>query len=243
MLAETPEPSLRDLLVARHERVTEGIRYLHVPNPANTQKRLIVTFATHNNNGRYAAIDSIHRKMPMDLLAFCDPDNSYYLYDDGGARFGALLRELIRPYAARRVLFFGSSMAGYAALRWAIELEAACVVSNPQVNLDASVPHAWRPLRDNILRIPQRVNLDELPAQPRRAALTVLHGRHPLDLENMRRLFSLWLASPGMSLNIRQVDETQHAYLIRDFRHFTQLVEQTYEQRAALEVPVLKPSA
>ncbi|MGX9965127.1 hypothetical protein ACVFYP_17485 [Roseomonas sp. F4] len=226
-----------DELVARHERATDGILHLHVPNPANTDRRLIVTFATHNNGARYASLEAIHRRLPMDILAFRDPANGYYLYQDGGARFGALLRELVQGYDPARILFFGSSMAGYAALRWAMELGASCVVSNPQVNLDSAAALAWDTLRTNILRIPQRVNLDELPPGPRRAVLTVLHSRHPMDIDAMQRLFSLWLKAPGMALNLEQVDEKAHAYLIRDFPHFNRLVQTTLAQRQAMEGP------
>ncbi len=223
-------------LVTRHERVTaDGIPYLHAPNPRNVEGRLIVTFATHNNGARYASLATIYRGVKADILAFRDPSNGYYLRADGGARVEELLREVAAGYDAARILLFGSSMAGYAALRWAIELNAACVVNNPQINLDATAPLAWEPLRSNILRIPQRVNLDEQAYGPRRAVLTVLHSRHPMDIENMRRLFALWLRTPGMQLRIEQVDEVEHRYLIRDFRHFSRLVAETYKARALLE--------
>jgi hypothetical protein len=234
MPAEAGEGSYEDL-VARHERVTGGYRHLVMPHEVNPDRRLLVTFATFNNQGRYASIATLRKRMPMDILAFCDRGNGYYLDDDGGARFGAVLRGQVAGYDPARVLFFGSSMAGHAALRWALELNACCVVSNPQVNLDASIPLAWPKLRESLARIPHRVNLDEMPAGPRRAVLTVLHGRHPIDLENMRRLFALWLASPGMALNLEQAEEAAHAYLIRDFPHFRRLVEHTFTQRQLME--------
>jgi len=230
--------------VARHERATDGILHLHLKRAENDEGRLIVTFATHNNGARYASLETIHRHLPMDVLAFRDPSNGYYLYQDGGARFGALLRELVKGYDPAKILLFGSSMGGYAALRWAIELGASCVVSNPQVNLDSAANFAWGELRTNILRIPQRVNLDELPPGPRKAVLTVLHSRHPMDLDAMRRLFGFWLTAPGMALNLEQVDEATHGYLIRDFRHFARLVRATLVQRQALDTtPQMKPAA
>lgn len=227
--------------MARFERVTDGFPFLLVPNPNNAERRLIVTFATHNNGAKYASVQTIHRRMNADILGFRDPSNGYYLYDDGGERFGALLRSLVAGYKPARVLFFGSSMAGYAALHWALRLGASCVVSNPQVNLDATLPLAWPALRANIARIPKRLNLDELPPGPPRAVLTVLHSRHPMDLENMCHLFALWLRSPGLALNLEQTDEAQHAYLIRDFAHFRRLLETTFTQR--LEMERAKPAA
>ncbi len=221
--------------MARFERVTDGIPHLLVPHEDNAQRRLLVTFATHKGGARFAAVESIRRSMPVDFLGFRDPDNGYYLYQDGGVRFGTVLRGLVAAYEPARVLFFGSSMAGYAALRWALELNASCVVSNPQVNLDATIPHVWRELRENIERIPRRVNLDQVRWRDRRAVLTVLHGRHPMDIENMRRLFAIWLRTPGMALNLTQVDEDKHSYLIRDFAQFRRLCEDTWRQRLALE--------
>ncbi|OYW10490.1 MAG: hypothetical protein B7Z53_00930 [Rhodospirillales bacterium 12-71-4] len=240
MPAEAPS---HDELVARHERATDDILHLHLRNPANSDGRLIVTFATHNNGARYASLEAIHRRLPMDILAFRDPSNGYYLYQDGGARFGALLRALVQGYDPAKILLFGSSMGGYAALRWAIELGASCVVSNPQVNLDSAAAHAWADLRANILRIPHRVNLDELPPGPRQAVLTVLHSRHAMDLDAMRRLFGFWLTAPGMALNLEQAAEEAHAYLIRDFPHFRQLVETTLAQRKALAQVPRRPAA
>ena len=227
--------------MARFERVTDGFPFLHIRHPDNAQNRLIVTFATHNNGASYASVQAIHRRMKADILAFRDPSNSYYLYEDGGERFGALLRTLVAAYSPARVLFFGSSMAGYAALHWALRLGAGCVVSNPQVNLDATLPLAWPTLRANIERIPRRLNLDELPPGAPRAVLTVLHSRHPMDLENMCHLFALWLRTPGLALNLEQTDEAEHAYLIRGFAHFRRLVEATFTQR--LELEKAKPAA
>ena len=232
----------KEELVARFERVTDGFPNLLVPNAQNAERRLIVTFATHNNGARYASVHAIHRRMTADILAFRDPSNSYYLHEDGGVRFGAMLRALVAGYQPSRILFFGSSMAGYAALHWALQLGASCVVSNPQVNLDATAPLAWPTLRNNILRIPHRLNLDELPPGPPRAVLTVLHSRHPMDLENMCHLFALWLSRPGLALNLEQSDETEHAYLIRDFPHFRRLLEATFMQRLQMEAAKPAPA-
>lgn len=232
-----------DEVVARHERATDGILHLSLPGPDNREGRLIVTFATHNAGQRYASLDAIRRRLPnVDILAFRDPANGYYLYQDGGARFGELLREHLQGRDLSRVLFFGSSMAGYAALRWAIEFEASCIVSNPQVNLDSAAKLAWPTLRANIQRIPLRVNLDELPPGPRRAVLTVLHSRHPMDIDAMRRLFAFWLTAPGMALNLEQAEEVKHAYLIRDFLQFRNLVERTFAQRQAMAQAALRAS-
>lgn len=232
-----------DEVVAQHERATDDILHLHLPNQDNVAHQLIVTFATHNTGARYASLGAIRQRLPMDILAFRDPSNGYYLYQDGGARFGALLRELVQSYDPAKILFFGSSMGGYAALRWAIELGANCVVSNPQVNLDSAAKFAWGSLRANILRIPQRVNLDELPPGSRQTVLTVLHSRHIMDLDAMQRLFAFWLTAPGMALNLEQTEEATHAYLIRDFAHFRRLVEATLAQRKARSVlPPLVPA-
>ncbi len=221
-----------DDMLARHEQNRDGVPFLFVPRPDNAARRLIVTFATYNNGDRYAAAETVHRRLSADFLGLRDPTNSYYLEADGGARFQGVLAHVLARYDPARVLMFGSSMAGYAALRWALHFDANALVSNPQVNLDATLPLAWDQLRASIAAIPRRVNLDELALADRHCALTCLHSRHPMDLENMRRLFAAWLRLPGMSLALHQTDEDKHRYLFRDFGHFQAMVEQTFQSRA-----------
>jgi hypothetical protein len=49
----------------------------------------------------------------------------------------------------------------------------------------------------------------------------------------MRRLWALWLRTPGMRLDIEQAGEAQHGYLIGDFARYATLVEEVFAARAA----------
>ncbi|WP_270937558.1 hypothetical protein [Falsiroseomonas oryzae] len=226
-----------DSLVQAHEATRDGIPFLHLRRPGEAAQALLVTLATHNNGHRYASLESANRLAAFDLLCLRDPDNSFYLQDDGGARFDGVVAAALDGYDPARVVFFGSSMAGYAALRWALRHDANAVVSNPQVNLDESARLAWPELRRNILHIPRRENLDDLEHGARRCAITCLHGRHPMDLENMRRLATLCLRTPGISLTLEHRPEERHAYLIAGFAHFRQLVQDTLRIRQRLPLP------
>jgi hypothetical protein len=223
-------------ILARHERVLGEVPYVHlVRGAAKGAPRLLVTIATHNNGARYAALETVERGWQGDVLALRDPLNSYYLQEDAGAAFDAVVDAVCAGYAPANVVFFGASMAGYAALRWALRRDANAVVSNPQVNLDAAAVLGWGELRANILRIPKRVNLDELAHGERSCAIAWLHGRHPMDVDALRRFLEMWLVTPGMSLNLQQHPEETHRYLINDSKHFFALVEGVLAERAMRE--------
>ncbi|MFH5923332.1 hypothetical protein [Roseomonas xinghualingensis] len=223
-------------ILARHERALDGVPYVHlVREGISGPRRLLVTIATHKNGERYAALETTERGWKGDVLALRDPLNSYYLQQDAGAAYDTVVDTVCAGYAPADVVFFGSSMAGYAALRWALRWDANAVVSNPQVNLDAAAALGWPELRANILRVPMRVNLDELAHGERSCSIAWLHGRHPMDVDALRRFMGIWLASPGMTLNLQHHPEAAHRYLINDGKHFFALLEGVLAERAMRE--------
>lgn len=225
-----------DAILSRHERRLGAIPYVHLAREGDEgARRLLVTMATHKNGERYAALETAERSWKGDLLALRDPANSFYLGEDAGAGYDAVVEGVLAGYAPERVVFFGSSMAGYAALRWALRWNANALVSNPQVNLDAAAALGWPELRANILRIPRRVNLDEGVYGARSCSIAWLHGRHPMDVDALRRFMEVWLASPGMTLNLQHHPESAHRYLVNDGRHFFALLEGVLAERAMRE--------
>jgi hypothetical protein len=232
---ETFSPAYLEIL-ARHERALDGLPYVHVEREdATGPRRLLVSIATHNNGECYAALETVHKRWKGDVLAVRDPLNSYYLREDAGAGYDAVVEQVCAGYAPADIVFFGSSMAGHAALRWALRLDANALVSNPQVNLDASAALGWAGLRTSIGRIPRRVNLDEMAHGERSCSITWLHGRHPMDLDSLRRFMEIWAESPGMTLNLQQHPEATHRYLINDGHHFFTLLDGVLGERAMRE--------
>ncbi len=206
--------------------------HLYVRRRADTcHRRLIVIISTHNEGRRFAGLVDAYSLLDADLLFIRDEANSYYLRADRGAAFDALVRTIAEPYAPDQILFFGSSMAGYAALRYALMLDANAVLSNPQVSVTASAPLGWTELRRNIERIAEPHDLGDGEFADRACAITLLHSRHPMDVENTRLFFDLYRRHPGLALLTVHADETDHKYLIPDFQSFLLFVRRTYELR------------
>lgn len=90
----------------------------------------MVCLSTHNDGTKYRPLPSAYRYIDADLLFVRDPDNSYYLQGDEGEAYLGLIRGVTAPYKPQDVVMFGSSMAGYAALRWALAINANAVLSN-----------------------------------------------------------------------------------------------------------------
>lgn len=222
-----------DEIVRSHNGGDEAAEHLFVRRRADAaHKRLIVILSTHNEGSRFTGLVDAYRTLDADLLFLRDPQNSYYLRADGGAAFDAMVQAHAADYAAQDILFFGSSMAGYAALRFALMLDANALVSNPQVSLTASIPLGWTELRRNIEKIAERRDLGEEAFADRACAITMLHSRHPMDIENGRLFFDLYRRHPGIALLTVHADEDDHKYLIPDFPTFVLLVRRTYELRA-----------
>jgi hypothetical protein len=223
-------------ILERHERMLGNVPYVHlVREDTQAPRRLLVTMATHKSGERYAALETVVHNWTGDVLALRDPQNSYYLQQDAGAAFDAVVDAVCADYAPADIVFFGSSMAGYAALRGALRRDANAVVNNPQVNLDAAARLGWPELRANILRIPIRVNLDEMAHGERSCSIAWLHGRHAMDVDALQRFMAMWLDMPGMTLNLQQHPEASHRYLINNKRHFFALVEGVLAERAMRE--------
>jgi hypothetical protein len=79
------------------------------------------------------------------------------------------------------------------------------------------------------------VNLDELAYGERSCSIAWLHGRHPMDVDSLRRFMELWLDSPGRTLNLQHHPEAAHRYLVNDGPHFFALVEGVLAERAMRE--------
>jgi len=232
-----------DEILEHYERHDAAIPYVYIRRGKGLKPRLgpnaklLVTFATHNNGSRYAALATMYGKTDYDVLAFRDPTNRFYLGENLGADIGRIIARRTRPYDPANVVAFGSSMAGYAALRWGLRHGFNCVVNNPQLDLDGSLPHAWPELANNIRKIPSRDRVVDHVATDAESAIVCLHGRHPMDLFNMTALLDIYMAQPRLSLMVEHYKDAAHNYMIRDFPHFDQLI------RMALDMRRLKASA
>ncbi|MGZ8216587.1 hypothetical protein [Methylomagnum sp.] len=186
-------------------------------------ERLLVSLATHNQGDKYASLEGFSKYIDADVLFLTDAHNSYYLKDDLGDAYLAFLKTIVPHYAPAKVVFFGSSMAGFASVRFAFEFDANCILNNPQFDLDVTMDHAWPELKSNIRRIPERMNIMDLPDGHRHCAIFLIHGDHPMDRANFEAFVPIWLKHPGLKLMAVHCPDLSHGYLIPKMAIFNKL--------------------
>lgn len=199
--------------------------------PDRAHERLLVSLATHNQGDKYASLEGFSKYIDADLLFLTDALNSYYLRDDLGDAYLSFLNTVVPKYSAEKVVFFGSSMAGFAAVRFAFEFNANCILNNPQFDLDITVNHAWPELKNNINKIPERINIMDLPDGSRQSVIFLIHGDHPMDRANFEAFVPIWLKHPGLKLMAVHCPDLNHGYLIPRINVFNKLYNWVLEFR------------
>lgn len=200
-------------------------------HPNRLHGRLLVSLATHNQGDKYASLEGFSKYIDADVLFLTDALNSYYLRDDLGDTYLNLLNTIVPQYPAEKVVFFGSSMAGFAAVRFAFEFNANCILNNPQFDLDVTLAHAWPELKRNISKISQRINIMDLPEGSRQCVVFLIHGDHPMDRANFEAFVPIWLKHPGLKLMAVHCPDLNHGYLIPKINVFNKLYNWVLEFR------------
>ncbi|MFJ2445149.1 hypothetical protein [Pseudomonas sp. NPDC087626] len=220
-----------DQVVEKHQIniLGENIIYIKRSKPSKT---LLITMATLKNNGVYGGLLSYYRHFPGDIVCVTDPTNSYYLREDGGSHMKAVLAKAMEGYAPENVVFFGASMAGYAAIDLALHFNANAVTNNPQLNFDVSRPHAWNELRGFFDAIPNKHNIDNLPYQSRASVICAFIGQHPMDIANRDTLLSMCGKIQGIGLILANLYDTEHKYYYEGLKGLNIMVDAVLTQRA-----------
>jgi len=148
-------------IVNSHEKIFDNKRFVYIKGCAEKNKSLIVSMSTHNGGERYFGFRALIDSQSADLLFVTDPNNSYYLEDDEGDGYKRLFLSIVSNYAPNRVSFFGSSMAGYAALYHSSFFGANAIVSNPQLNFAITLKNCWSDLKKTINKLSYKSNLEE----------------------------------------------------------------------------------
>lgn len=211
-----------DEIIERYEQELLGIKCVYIKR-SHPEKGLLVSLATHKNNGRYSSLESYYSYFEGDLLFLADSNNSYYLGSDGGAAYVALVEKFLCSYSCRDIFFAGASMAGYAAIFLALTFNGNAIVNNPQLNFTATIDTAWRELKENILKIPNRIDLDERKSTTE-SVIGVLFGRHPMDVANTEAFFRLCSNTPGLGVVYGHVEDIEHKYYIPGIEGFMDLL-------------------
>jgi len=200
-------------------------------------ERLLVSLATHNNNGKYASLVSYSNRFKGDVLFLADRSNSYYLQNDGGVRYKGIISKFVKGYSSKNIVFSGSSMAGYAALDMALFFNSNAIVNNPQINLDVTMLHSWPELLANIQKIGKRRNIEELSyvSKNRSSVVAALFGRHEIDSANLASFFEIFIKNPGTGLIFGHCHDAQHKYYYPSVDDFFTMLNRVIEQRNLLD--------
>ncbi len=214
-------------IVKQHEQVVLGRKCIHLKR---NQKHLIVSMTTHNNFEKYQSLIAFS-DIPYDVLFITNPTNSYYLEDDLSASYFQFLLPFIEQYGAENILFFGSSMAGYGALRFALHFGANAIVCNAQVDFELTKKTCWPNLLQSINKISTTENLAQMIPKSN----TFIHfafGQHPMDLAN-QQAFESYVKKYQDLLHVEFVAHptSEHSYLFGSTQNFLTLVEHLFKQR------------
>lgn len=216
-----------------HETERFGKKHVYIDLGAD---RLFITTTPFNGGDNYSALLT-HSKIPgYNHLFVNDPGNGFYLDDDAGAGYRRLIAFYVSQFHPSRVVIWGTSMGGYAALRWGLEFGTSVITNCPQVCLDLSLQHAWPQLREALQRIPQFVDVPDVVVHPDRdICIYYLQGRHPLDEANTAALLDHLRHHPRVHLQRKVVEDSNHILFFRNFGEFRAALLELETLRAAVE--------
>ena len=183
------EPNSLTAFIESHEEFTSNKKALYAClNNGKPSERLLVIMNTHNHGDRYMALRQFTENQACDLLFITDPNNSWYLDNDFGDSFQALIQSYAKNYAPQNVFLLGSSMAGYGAILHALRLDLNAIAFNPQINLDITKDYAWPELVDHIDSLKgKHINIEEVaPNIWKDSTIYIVHGHDDIDVINTK---------------------------------------------------------
>ncbi len=222
-------------LVEKHGRTVNGEELVYIRRQETASTRLLVSLATLMNKGKFSSLPTHAENFPGDVLFFADPNNSYYLREDGGFTFKSVVAEFMRDYDPKEVVFCGASMAGYASIDLALHFNANAVVNNPQINLDATKETCWGDLRDYIDNINSRHNIDDLTYKNRNTVIGALFGQHPMDVANMEAFVKICTKTPGLGVLFGHTHDKEHKYYYHGISTFMNMVNAVLSYRKFMD--------
>ncbi len=217
-------------LVEKYEKDENGRKYVYINN---NHPKILVSLSAFNNGDKYQSLVSLFRStLDADYLFLTDPLNSYYLENDLGSNFLIFLEKILASYRRENIIFFGSSMAGYAAIRFAITFGAKALVCNPQVNFDITMEYAWPALVNGISKIDQTENIDNiLPSLT--SYIYYAFGNNILDIKNQENMSNYASVNQKIHVDFIQYDTDEHTFLFTSFTEFIGYVRAVFNTTLA----------
>ncbi|MFT4060126.1 MAG: hypothetical protein QM652_11335 [Legionella sp.] len=213
-------------IIQKHGAEDFGKKYLFIPFSESDE--LIVLLSAHNQKEKYFLLRTFIEHKKHNLLFITDPNNTWYLDGDGGATYNKILEKIFVNFSKKKIYVFGSSMAGYGALHFAIINDVNCLVCNPQVDLNLSIEFGWPELNENmskLLAYGEKVNIAKLlDSTLYTSCICVIHGHKPIDVANVELL--LGSASATRKILVYTIETDDHSMPFgRDVDKVYQVIE------------------
>lgn len=198
-------------IVLENEKTISGKKYLFVE--CDGADKVLVLLSAHNQGDKYFLLRSFLENQKFSLLFITDPDNSWYLNDNFGKDYIEIIDSVISGYKKENVYIFGSSMAGYAAINFAVQLNINALVCNPQVNLDLTLDYGWYELNKNVRKltsVKKSLPLEKLlDSTIFDKTMCIVHGHAPIDVANVELI--LGSSASLRKLLVYTLDTDDHA--------------------------------
>lgn len=201
------------MIDTKNEHIYKNKKYVYINNHS---EHLIIVLNTHNQGDRYFGYKTLAEgETDVDLLFLVDANNKYYLDNDKGKTYLDLIENIIKNYDLEKVSIFGTSMAGFAALHFAMELKLNVIAINPQINLSSAEKLAWPKLRDTLSNLDSHYDLESSIIQKYSGqSIFLTFGQHRLDKQAYKEFIALNLAN--VSIIVRLIDSIEHKFFLND---------------------------
>ena len=182
---------------------------------------LIVSFAPHNNDGKFFKYKTLKNNQQTNLL-FLNNKNNWYLEEDEGLRYKNFLTNFINEhnFDKNKIMFFGSSMGGYGALYHGILQGVNIFSTNPQISKEIIFKHYKpegnyyiRSLLDVELINPSLVHQDNIEFMA-----YILVGDNIIDKENLRVFLEI-INNKNIKIIIEKINNPVHDFYTHSYNN------------------------
>ena len=201
--------NIEKLLVEDIQDIGIDSKALFVKN--DFSDRLLIILSTHNQRNTLFAAKKILSDFDTNILFLTDYNNSYYLENRDDilkTSYYNLIKKYVEIYGSEKTFIFGSSMAGYAAMKYGEVLSLNIIAMNPQLNIEVSYPAAWPELRKTFSRIKYFHDIDFSNINNK---VFLLFSDHPMDRANFA-FFTKSTADIPIQSTIQKIKTKEHNF-------------------------------
>ena len=195
----------------KYQRLDKEVAYV----PLDGSSRLLVMFSSHNGGDRFMQCKSLLENQKCNLFFITDPNNSFYLEDDKGHHYHAVLNEVVRMFHPKNVFFAGSSMGAYGALHHALRFGVNAILSNPQVThkdtYDNTAGSLLETLQGGVTLLDNTVFLKDKEV---RSFIWYTYGSWLMDVANAKSFMNA--VPESMNFMMEKRPEKKHMYFFED---------------------------